>query len=99
MAKGRLTPILRHIHRLAGVESPDELSDGQLLERFVLRHEEAAFELLVQRHGPLVWHLCQRVLRHAQDAEDAFQATFLVLAEKPARSANRNRWAAGSTAS
>jgi RNA polymerase sigma factor (sigma-70 family) len=82
MAKGRLTPILRHIHRLAGATSPDALSDGQLLERFVLYREEAAFELLVQRHGPLVWHLCQQVLRHAQDAEDAFQATFLVLARK-----------------
>jgi RNA polymerase sigma factor (sigma-70 family) len=82
MAKRQLTPVLRHIHRLAGVASPDELTDGQLLERFVLRREEAAFEALVLRHGPLVWRLCRRALPQAQDAEDAFQATFLVLARK-----------------
>src|SRR5262249_10943996 len=82
MAKRQLTPVLRHIHRLAGVASPDELTDGQLLERFVLRREEAAFEALVLRHGPLVWRLCRRALPQTQDAEDAFQATFLVLARK-----------------
>jgi RNA polymerase sigma factor (sigma-70 family) len=58
------------------------LSDGHLLERFVASGEQAAFEELVRRHGPMVLRTCQRVLHHAQDAEDAFQATFIVLARK-----------------
>ena len=60
------------------------LSDGQLLERFVARGEEAVFEALIERHGPMVWGVCRRVLRDHHDAEDAFQATFLVFARKAA---------------
>src|SRR4051812_24868953 len=64
--------------------SPGILSDGQLLERYVLRQEASTFEVIVDRHGPMVWGVCRRVLRDHHDAEDAFQATFLVLARKAA---------------
>src|SRR4051794_9881264 len=60
------------------------LSDEQLLERFLAHREEAAFAALLQRHGPMVLGVCRSVLRHPQDAEDAAQATFLVLAKKAA---------------
>lgn len=58
--------------------------DGQLLERYVRQRDEKAFAELLSRHGPLVLGLCRRLLGHVQDAEDVFQATFLVLASKAA---------------
>ena len=57
-------------------------SDGGLLVRFVAQRDENAFSALVHRHGPLVLGVCRRLLAHRQDAEDAFQATFLVLDRK-----------------
>jgi RNA polymerase sigma factor (sigma-70 family) len=72
---------LRKLRLRAGCsESP--LSDAQLVERFAAARDEAAFELLVWRHGAMVFGLCRRLLRQEQDAEDAFQATFLTLARK-----------------
>ena len=61
---------------------PEQLSDAMLLERFVSFREEAAFGVLVERHGPLVERICRRVLRNEHDVEDVFQATFLVLARR-----------------
>ena len=73
---------LRQYLRFPRVRSDPRLPDGQLLERYVATRDEHAFAALVERYGPLVFAVCQRVLRQAQDAEDAFQATFLVLARR-----------------
>ena len=81
MAQGSLASLMRHLRRAVGASST-RVPDAQLLERFLTRQDEAAFELLVRRHERMVLGVCRRVLRHMQDAEDAFQATFLTLACK-----------------
>src|ERR1700692_1589342 len=67
------------------------LSDGQRLERFVAVRDEVAFEALLRRHGPMVLGVCRRLLSNPCDAEDAFQATFLVLLRKAPSLARRER--------
>src|SRR5262249_50660520 len=74
--------VLRYVRRLALPAQAEALSDAQLLERFRSTRDEAAFAALLQRHGGLVWAVCRYVLAHEQDAEEAFQATFLALAQK-----------------
>jgi RNA polymerase sigma factor (sigma-70 family) len=74
--------VFGHLRRLFSLQSPDDQSDSALLGRFVGQRDEAAFAKLLQRHGPLVLRVCQQVLEHPDDAEDAFQAAFLVLARQ-----------------
>src|SRR5947208_16039345 len=82
MANTALRTFIRHLHRLVGTGSVGGLADADLLQRFLSQRDEAAFEVLVWRHGPMVWNVCQRVLHHQHDAEDAFQATFLAFMRK-----------------
>jgi RNA polymerase sigma-70 factor (ECF subfamily) len=77
-----LHTLLARLRRLLGPPAEDGPADGQLLQRFVSAQDRAAFETLLGRHGPMVLGVCRRLLRHEQDAEDAFQATFLALARK-----------------
>src|SRR5262249_42414742 len=74
--------VLRHIDRLFGEGTLTGLGDGPLLDRYLTRRDEDAFEALVDLHGPMVLGLCRRMLRDPRDIEDAFQATFLVLVRK-----------------
>jgi RNA polymerase sigma factor (sigma-70 family) len=82
MAKKALNGVLQQVRLLAAVQIDRACSDPELLERFVEQNDQAAFTVLVERHGPMVFGVCQRALRHTQDAEDACQATFLVFARK-----------------
>src|SRR5271170_1045129 len=82
MATGQLSYLLRHLRCLLGTQGAGHESDGHLLTRFAASREEAAFEELVRRHGQMVFDVCQHELDEIHDAEDAFQATFLVLARR-----------------
>ncbi len=73
---------LRQIDRLFGDGAVTGLSDAQLLERFVARRDVAAFEAILARHGPMVLSVCRGIVHDPNDAEDAFQATFLILVRK-----------------
>jgi RNA polymerase sigma factor (sigma-70 family) len=89
MTAARASAVLRHIRDLSSrpASGPD---DRQLLQRFTAARDEPAFAELVRRHGPMVLGVCRRVLHNAHDAEDAFQATFLVLARKAGAIRQRN---------
>src|SRR5262245_63238898 len=89
MGSGQLTAFLRHLHDLTNPGGSAVPSDTELLGRFVARRDELAFAQLVHRHGPMVFGVCRRLLVAEQDAEDAFQATFLLLARKAASISNR----------
>jgi len=98
MANGSDGAVLRQVNRLFGPGTVAGLSEGDLLERFVARRDEAAFEALVARHGPMVLGVCRRALRDPHDADDAFQATFLILARRAGAIRDREilaRWLFG----
>src|SRR5689334_22357556 len=80
MPQAQLGHVVRHLRRMVSLAGLRDLADAELLGRFNAKHDEACFATLMERHGPLVWSACWQVLHHQQDAEDAFQATFLVLA-------------------
>jgi RNA polymerase sigma factor (sigma-70 family) len=82
MTDGRLGTAINELRQVADEQSGCALADAQLLEAFVARRDEASFEALVWRHGTMVFNLCRRILRDSHEAEDAFQATFLVFARK-----------------
>src|SRR5436190_16262042 len=82
MAERHFAGVLRQIRRLIDPPAGDSLTDGQLVERFATQQDQSAFELLLHRHGPMVLNVCRFWLRDPHEADDAFQATFLVLARK-----------------
>lgn len=82
MNTGHIDSVLRHIYRIIGKPKPNGQTDRHLLEQFTGQRDESAFATLVERHVPLVYGVCWRVLRHTQDTEDAVQASFLVLARR-----------------
>jgi RNA polymerase sigma factor (sigma-70 family) len=82
MSEHAVSGFIHRLRRVAVLRGAGEVLDAQLLERFVTDHEEAAFEALVRRHGPMVLGVCRQLLLDPHDAEDAFQATFLVLVRK-----------------
>jgi RNA polymerase sigma factor (sigma-70 family) len=84
MPAAQLTTLVSRLRSLAAAEVTAEATDCELLDRYVRHRDETAFAALVRRHGRLVWNVCRCVLPHHEDAEDAFQATFLVLARKAA---------------
>jgi RNA polymerase sigma factor (sigma-70 family) len=90
MTSGHLAVLLRQLRSFAGVREAAALGDRHLLERFTRGRDEAAFAELLRRHGGMVWGVCRRVLADSADADDAFQATFLVLLHKAATLRGRN---------
>src|SRR5882672_8548401 len=84
MATSQMSEVIRHLGRAVLLREGAGLTDGQLLGDYLSRRDEAALAALVWRHGPMVWGVCRRVLHNHHDAEDAFQATFLVLVRKAA---------------
>src|SRR5262245_39015748 len=88
---GPMDGVVRRLCGAALRQDSAGLTDGELLESYIRQRGDAAFEALVRRHGPMVWAVCRRVLGNEADAEDAFQATFLVLVRKATSVVPRSR--------
>jgi RNA polymerase sigma factor (sigma-70 family) len=82
MRNGPVSVVLRQLSRIAAERAPAANADGELMARFLSRRDDEAFAVLMRRHGPMVLGVCRRVLGHTQDAEDSFQATFMLLAQR-----------------
>ncbi len=82
MATNALNRVIQHLRRTAVGRDSGGLADAELLDCYLARRDEGAFEAIVRRHGPMVLGVCRRILRNEADAEDAFQATFLILVRK-----------------
>src|SRR5262249_38743163 len=88
MLNDRSRILMDHLRGLAEAARSRDTSDQELVQAFATGKDDGAFDVLVRRHGPMVLSLCRRLLGNEHDAEDAYQATFLVLARK-ARSLRR----------
>jgi RNA polymerase sigma factor (sigma-70 family) len=84
MTAGQLSQVVRQLRGVLATREAAGLPEADLWERYVRQRDEPAFEALLRRHGPMVLGVCRRILRNEQDAEDAFQATFLVLVRRAA---------------
>lgn len=84
MADGPLYNVLHYLAGMTAAQTLAEAADGELLARFTGQRDQAAFTALLRRHGPMVLNVCRRVLGQTEDAEDVFQAVFLLLARKAA---------------
>src|SRR5437016_9010193 len=84
MAAAQLRKVVRQLRVVLARQDTAGLTEAELWKRYVGEGDEAAFETLVRRHGPMVLGVCRRILRNEQDAEDAFQATFLMLVRRAA---------------
>src|SRR5579871_6484292 len=91
MATAQMDTVIGHLRRAVLRQDGAAKTDGQLLGSFIDQKDEAAFEALVRRHGPMVFGVCRRVVDNHHDAEDAFQATFLILARKASSVRPRER--------
>ncbi len=91
MGGGHIGSALRRLRGLLGADCAAGPTDGELLRRYVVASDEAAFEALLRRHGPMVLGVCRRLLTSDSDVDDAFQATFLILVRKARSIGNGER--------
>src|SRR5207253_3206724 len=82
MASGQFGPVIRQLRSFLGAQAARASTDGELLQKFVTDKDQSAYAGLVERYAPLVLGVCRRILQVEHAAEDAFQATFLVLWRK-----------------